>query len=123
MSAMFGEAWWPAPALRCDWPVYVTEGILDALAVQRCAPDPDVAAVAALGGSRLRAEHAMALSMFGEVVVVTDGDEAGDRIAAEIAASLARHTKVRRVRLPDGEDPSSLAQAAPHLLGAALVQD
>ncbi len=49
--------------------------------------------------------HMGKLAAFGEVVIFTDTDPAGDAAAAEITAALVRHVKrIRRVALPRGKD-------------------
>lgn len=101
LDAMFGEHRWPPPGDRPRWAVVVTEGALNALAVERAVGG--WAAVAALGGSDVRPEHARKLAAFGRVLVATDADPAGDRAAGQLRAKLARHTLVQRAR-PTGAD-------------------
>lgn len=110
LDTMFGEQHWESPRLE----VYVTEGALNALAVERTMTYQAVGglvvtgSVAATAGSHLRPAHATKLATFRTVVVLTDPDKAGDRIAADMGANLARHSRVVRVRLPEGKDANDL---------------
>lgn len=107
LDVMFGEVYWPAPGYRKGdlngepQRVVVTEGAFNALAVERAVGG----VVAALGGSFVRPMHTGKLAGFGEVVLLTDSDDAGDRAAAELTAALVRHvSKIRRACLPRGVD-------------------
>lgn len=102
LDAMFGERHWPRSRER----VYACEGAFNALAVERAIPG---AHVAVLGGSHLRPMHAAKLSTFGEVVLLTDPDAAGDKAARALQAALGRHARVTRVRLPEGKDANDLS--------------
>jgi DNA primase len=108
-DAIFGAQHW---RLRRNV-VAVTEGAIDALACERAG----VECVAALGGSRRSPDQFLALSGFKRVLVATDSDDAGERIAAELTAALSRWGEVRRVRIPSGEDAASMSRDA---LEAAL---
>lgn len=112
-AAMFGEQHWPARGERLL--VRVTEGALNALAVERAAGG----AVAAIAGSGLREQHAAKLASFERVVVLTDPDAAGDKAAAEILAAVGRHCEVSRVRLPEGTDANDLPE---EILREALLE-
>ena len=116
-AAMFGERWWPAGG---RWRAFVTEGALNALAVERAmvasssGDEPSTSGdgwpcVAAIAGSSFRPAHAAKLATFAELLVLTDPDEAGDRVAGEIAAGVGRHSLVVRVTLPRGKDAADLA--------------
>lgn len=100
LDVMFGEHTWPEYH-RTTQTVIVTEGALNALAVDRAS----IHYVAALGGSDMRDVHVSKLSTFGRVGVFTDSDSAGDAIAAKLEGALERHVLVQRVRLPS--DPGS----------------
>jgi hypothetical protein len=106
LDAMFGELWWPPPEERDDATVYVPEGAIDALSVERVVPVGNY--VSALGGSNVRTAYVQKLARFGEVVILTDANVAGDIAANLLMLGLVRHTRVRRVRLPEGEDATSL---------------
>jgi DNA primase len=114
LDAVFGAACWPRRADRRE--VFVCEGAVDALACQLAG----ARSVAALNGSRLTPGQAARLSTFRQIAIVTDGDEAGERIADQLGA-FARWGEVRRVRLPGGMDPGALVQGGrSDLLSQAL---
>ena len=108
-SAIFGEQFWTADARRrFDQRVFVVEGAINALAIERACP---VAPVAATSGSQLNPLVASKLATFGEVVAVTDPDAAGDALAEMLSNAFARHSKkFRRVRLPSGSDAASVPE-------------
>lgn len=113
LDVVFGEQHWPASGRRT---VVVTEGALDALAAERAG----ALCVAAMGGSHVRPMHAVKVSTFREVVLLTDPDKAGDRAAEDMRAMLGRTVLVRRVRLPEGLDANSMHENDLRgLLGAA----
>jgi DNA primase len=100
LDALFGEHVWPAQRGQ----IVVTEGSFNALAVERALSSVHTnVSFAALGGSDFRAAHAFKLSSFSKVVLLTDSDPAGDKIADEINAAIVRHTQVKRLRLKDGD--------------------
>jgi DNA primase len=68
--------------------------------------------VAAVSGSYFRNAHAVKLSTFETVVVLSDPDAAGDRLAAEMEEKFARHCKVVRVRLPEKTDANDYDRPA-----------
>jgi DNA primase len=103
-SAIYGEEHWPAPDARAC--VFVTEGALDALAVERAVREP----VAALCGSVLLPGHVARLSTFAEVVVASDPDGAGDGLVDAAVSALVRWVRVRRAVLPAGYDCARLAK-------------
>ena len=115
-GAVFGEEHWPPPAERRR--VVLAEACLDALAVERAAPGVPVAAAY---GSELMPGHVARLSTFQEVVVASDPDDAGDKLAAQVRAALGRWARVRRAALPDGYDPCALEREDPAALLAALA--
>lgn len=107
-AALFGERYWPGNGDRGR--VVVVEGAVDALAVERAS---DAAVAGMLGATRAGALLVAAkLATFAEVVVLTDPDAAGDAAWVALRASLVRHCRIRRVRLPEGEDAASLPVAA-----------
>lgn len=106
-DVIFGERYWPALKPRGCETVVLTEGALNALAVERAIPG---VYVAALGGSQPRPMHVLKVAGFGRVVVFTDGDRAGDGAAAELTAQLVRHTEVVRVSLGEDRDADDVPQ-------------
>ncbi len=98
LDTMFGELHWPSPAARGRNEVVVTEGALNALAVERAKPGTGY--LAALGGRHVRPMHVGKLATFGLVTILTDPDDAGDAVARELQLALGRHAETRRVRLP-----------------------
>jgi len=109
-AAIFGEQHWTQDfRRRLDQRVFVVEGAINALAVERAVP---LAPVAATSGSQLGALVASKLSSFGEVIAVTDPDAAGDKLAKVLEDAFARHgKKFRRVRLPAGQDAADVPEA------------
>lgn len=111
-GALFGEQFWPEPWKRDR--VVVVEGAIKALAVER-AVSTYVAGI--LGASQARQPIVAAkLATFSEVVVLLDNDEAGEANANTLVGALARHTKVRRARMPgklapDDAQPLDVARA------------
>jgi DNA primase len=99
---VFGEQHWP----RALGEVYVTEGAFNALAVERAIPG---ASIAAVSGSQLSPIIAARLARARKIVIVSDPDAAGDKLAGAIVAALARtHIEVTRARLPNGQDAASM---------------
>lgn len=107
LGAVFGELYWPPPEQRRV--VVVTEGAIDALAVERAMP---ALALGGIFGSQLHQGHIARLATFGYVVMATDPDPAGNRVAVELEAQLRRWTRVVRLELPPGEDCASAAPTA-----------
>lgn len=102
-GAIFGAERWGEPG--SDEVVVLTEGVLNALACERAGAP----AVAAICGSVLSGEHLLEIApRFKRVVVATDPDKAGSRIAAEFYASLARWRDARVAALPPGKDCADL---------------
>lgn len=100
-GSLFGEGSWPSS--RGSERVVVTEGPIDALAVERAVAGLGVR-VAALFGSDVHPLHAIKLGSFGGgVVVLTDVDAAGDAAASVLLAAV----RGARARLPGGLDAAS----------------
>lgn len=100
-SAVFGEQHWAGTDCA-----YVTEGAINALAIVRALPSVNVAS---MSGSQLNVMVAAKLAAFSKLVIVSDPDAAGDKLAATFEAAFARHpTEIIRVRLPKGEDAASM---------------
>lgn len=107
-SAVFGEQHWPAINVRPL--VVVTEGALNALAVERVWRSP----VAALFGSSVRLAHVGKIATFGAALILTDPDLAGDRAGEKLAAAIKGHVdglRLARVELPRGTDADSVEPA------------
>lgn len=113
LNVMFGACHFPMFSVRRRSRVYVTEGAINALAVERALeiakPNEAGTYVAALGSSDVREAHVGLLATFGEVVIVTDNDPAGNHAAEELGFALSRHTKIDRVRFAPKEDPASVS--------------
>lgn len=105
-STMFGERYWDSVSRET---VFVAEGALNALAVERALRSGDSwPCVAATAGSSLRVAHAAKLSTFSSIVVLTDPDAAGDKLADQIANECGIFPKITRVRLREGTDADSI---------------
>lgn len=105
-NVMFGEQHWP----QCDrshWSAVVVEGAFKGLAVDRAIQG---VALAATAGSALMPGYLPKLVQFGEVIVSTDADETGDRIAEDLIFLLRKHNvRHRRARPRDGIDHDEMA--------------
>lgn len=113
-GAVLGEEHWPN-LLGRDL-VVVTEGGFNALAVERVAP---TLPVASLFGATIDILQIAKISKFGNVLLLTDEDLAGDRAADAIERALKRHVKrLVYVELERGQDADG---AGPTALRAALV--
>lgn len=117
-TAIFGEQHWPQGD-RSRMAVVLTEGELNGLAVERHWPWEHLPpCFAAAGGSDDgRPLLALKVSSFGLAVILSDADEAGDKFAAAIGASLSRHVRRVRVRLPDGQDADATPDLAERIDG------
>lgn len=100
LGAVFGEQHWRAGRGL----VVVTEGALDALAVERACR----CQVGGLFGSQLMQGHLTRLSTFHRVLIASDPDNAGNKVVRELEGYLRRTAKVERVEIPEGEDCASL---------------
>jgi DNA primase len=115
-DAIFGEHTWS----REPGAIVVIEGCFDALSVENALPWDDYD-LAALHGSSLHPSQAVKLSRFPRVVVATDNDPAGNRIADELEDCLSRYCAVVRALPPAGEDYGSLPpDITADIIGAAL---
>lgn len=110
-GVVFGSYHWPDERDT----VYVSEGVLNALANERVG----ARAVAALDGSELLSEHLLALGTFARIIVVTDNDKAGDK-AWKKFQGLARWKPVERVNLPKKVDSNDLERSDPDKLRELL---
>lgn len=111
-AAVFGEEWWPENRST----LLVFEGAFNALAGERSTKLP----VAALQGSQFLPGHAARLSMFPEIVIASDPDKAGVKLAAAVR-SLGRWCKVRFASFPEGLDANDVErQHGPRELARVL---
>lgn len=103
-GAVFGEQHWKTRSL------IVAEGAFNALAVERALPRLQGRwDVGAIFGSQLTEGHLMRLSRFDRVLIASDGDKAGNRVALELEQALVRHVDcVGRVRFEDERDCNDL---------------
>ncbi len=90
-----------SPAVANGSAVLVCEGVFDALSLVALGYP---AVVAVLGAGQVTPAKVAAICRTGKVVVCTDRDEAGEKAAAKIAATLARHARVERALPPEGHD-------------------
>ncbi len=105
----------------------VVEGYFDVIALHRAGLGEAVAPC----GTALTAEHAHRLRRYaGEVVLLFDGDAAGERAARRsLPLLLAEGLRVRASFLPPGEDPDSIVRSggpaalAAHVEGAVWLLD
>lgn len=102
-SAVFGEPR-VSPALRT---LTIAEGVFSALALERAiAPNP----IALLGSDWSAAKAAILTSVPWEhVIIATDPDAAGERVARSIAMSF-RKTKISRLQLSKAPDDCGLEE-------------
>jgi len=96
---VFGEHLWPASGRDL---VVVAEGALNAIAAARACPGVAVGAVG--GADNYSAGQARRLATFARVLILSDPDPAGDKLAAAIAGTIGRYAQTERVRLPRGQD-------------------
>lgn len=112
LDGLFGEHLWPkgieADGRRSEV-VVVAEGALNALAVDRALGG--AIPVASIGGSDARPGHAAKLAAFRRVILLTDPDDAGDRVANDLGRMLLRYCDVVRPRLPEDQDADTLPRS------------
>jgi DNA primase len=98
----------PGTLLDARGPVILCEGELDAIAVETIAGLP---AVGIPGVQSWKRHPYWARCFVGlELILFGDGDDAGDDLAATIAADLP---EIRHVRAPDGDDANSVLARDP----------
>jgi hypothetical protein len=132
-----GRTWWQTrdlpvlplglellPDERWQRLVWLAEGESDALCLRQHFAEwrgQSVDVLGIPGAGTWKPEWAQYVEGFDSVLVFPDADEAGERMAAAITASVP---SAAVVRLPDGEDVRSVVQRdgpdalAPHILGA-----
>ncbi len=116
-NAMFGEQHWPANVPEERQLVFVVEGAVNGAALEAELPGIYLGATA---GSSMRGLYGTKLSTFQRICVMTDPDEAGDKLAADIASTVGRHARIDRLRLPEGYDQAKMRQLHPGQLGAIV---
>ena len=111
-------------ALRKNRTVLVTEGYTDCIVAHQYGFDNTVAVL----GTALGEQHIRTLSPFADrIVLVLDGDEAGQRRANEVLELfVARQVDLQIVTLPEGADPADFlhehgAEAFGDLIGTRAV--
>lgn len=104
-ASIFGRAGWPPRHARSV--CVVVEGAINQLAVERATGLPG----GALGGSNDAAAQWIHFATFKRLILLSDSDKAGDRVA-EAFELAGEGPEVRRARLPAGMD----AQSAPEAL-------
>lgn len=108
-GAIFGgEHWAPHRDVKKASTLVVTEGALNALACERAGANY----VAAIGGSEAHPRQLLKLSEWGRILAVTDGDDAGEKLAEALRGQLARSTKVERAPMAKKMDAAEMAPAA-----------
>jgi DNA primase len=85
--------------------VVVVEGFFDCFKLHQAG----VPAVALMGAALYPTQQRALLESFGSVILMLDGDEAGRRATATLAARLRPYTELRVIRLPDLLQPDQLS--------------
>jgi DNA primase len=111
-NVMFGEQHWPALGQRDV--LFVVEGAINGLALEAELPGIYFAATA---GSSMRPLYAPKFMTWKRIVVMTDPDDAGDKIGKEIETAMCRHNRSIRLRLPVGSDAAKMRVENPGSLG------
>lgn len=124
LGAVYGEEHWPPVGQRPV--VVVTEGAINALAVERAVDVcPEFGALAppfgAVRGSNLQPGHLVRLGTFGVVLVASDPDKAGDKLFADLKQALGRWARVRRVGLEVNDCAATPIDELAGALGAAWL--
>ena len=108
-GAIFGaELWPPHRDVKRASTLVLCEGAINALACERAG----ATYVAAIGGSEAHARQLLKLSEWGRIVAVTDGDNAGDKVAESLRSQLSRSTVVERAPMEPKVDAQSMPPAA-----------
>ena len=88
-----------------DGRVYVCEGHLDVIRLWQAGYRP---VVGLLGSAPGAAQVEMLVRDFKKIIVVPDGDSAGDSMATKLKQMIADRIKVQVRRMPAGKDPGEL---------------
>ncbi len=113
-GAIFGEEHWPIEMLRSE--LILNEGAFNAMACERVG----ARFTGALYGSDLSKEQLLKLKSWKSIVIASDLDTAGNKMARKLLANLARWGNTRRVDFPDKRDPNDLEREDPKLLKELL---
>jgi len=98
----------------------VVEGFFDCLKLHQAGVP---AVVALMGAALYEAQKSALLRHFRSIMLMLDGDAAGGRAAAAIAAQLQPYATVRVIQLPDGVQPDQLtADAAREIWQACSLE-
>jgi DNA primase len=84
--------------------VVLVEGFFDCMKVYQAG----FPAVALMGSALCEAQEELLAMEFERVIVMLDGDEAGERATAECLTRLASRMWIRAVRIPGGKQPDQL---------------
>jgi len=98
-------------------PIAVVEGYFSVLHLH----EAGIPAVATMG-TQVSGEQLALLQQLAEVIVLFDGDEAGDLASRELFARLRTHPSARLVELPAGYEPEQLSQRALRWLVSGMTQ-
>lgn len=104
----------------------LTESVIDAASLQQIPELSHYETLALYGTNGLTEEHRVALATLGdlkEVLIVLDGDEAGEQAGVKHQTELKKllpKAKIRRIELPQGTDVNELW--ANHLNGQLFVE-
>ncbi len=85
--------------------VVLVEGFFDCIKVTQA----EHVCVALMGCLLSKEQEAQLVAHFRHVVIMLDGDEAGQKAAGEIAARLVHKLRVRVVDVPEGTQPDQFA--------------
>ena len=113
-GAIFGEEHWPQEMFRNE--LVLCEGAFNSMACERVGARHH----GALYGSDLSKEQLLKLTTWKSIVIASDLDTAGDKMARKLLASLSRWGNTRRVKFPDRRDPNDLEREDPELLKELL---
>ena len=99
-------------SLNGPWPVHITEGVADGLAIAARKRGPVIVAGGTSGVKALANSPEELIRSAGRVTVWVwpDGDEAGRAAASDLVAALReRGAGAQLMPMPEGEDPASIA--------------
>lgn len=109
-GAIFGEQYWPSDKYYKT--LVLCEGGFNGLACERAG----FRYIGALCGSNFDKEHILKISKFGNIVIASDLDTAGNKLATRLRYILTRWNNVSRVQFPKGLDANDIANKDIRLL-------